>query len=148
MTNHHKTPFWLKCIGSADDPMVEDYLTAPWGQGGRLDLVEEIRFAKNKRPSGISAKDMLVLYAAGHERIFGIAQVVDGEPYERIIKGEERWPWALRVEVPLLVGNLRIAPPLSAMKVGPLSVRQQSHIALDDEQYHLAVDALTEAIQA
>lgn len=143
-----QTPHWLKSIGSASDPMVEDYLTAPWGKGGRLDLLDEIRFAKNKRPSGINPGDHLVLYAAGHERIFGIATVLDGEPYEHVVEGEERWPWALRVEVPMLVGTLRIAPPLSSMKVGPLSVRQQSHISLDDEQYRLAVGALTAAIQA
>lgn len=148
MPKKHDTPYWLKSIGAASDPMVEDYLTTPWGKGGRLDLLTRIQFAKNKRPSGMEAGHKMVLYAAGHERIFGVAVVTTGEILEEAAHGEERWPWALDVEVPLLVGDLRIAPMLSAMNVGPLSVRQQSHISIGDEQYALAIEAFCKSIRA
>lgn len=59
MSAPHARNNWLKSIGSANDQMHEDYLTAPWGKGGRLDLVEEIRFAEHKRPSGMNAGDRM-----------------------------------------------------------------------------------------
>lgn len=89
----------------------------------------------------MAAGHKMVLYAAGHECIFGVAVVRTGEIYEHLVEDEERWPWALDVDVPLLVGNLRLAPKLSEINVGPLSVRQQSHISLDEQQYGLAVSA-------
>src|SRR5438105_282437 len=108
-------------------------MTEPWGQlKNRLDLLDRIRFAKNKRPSGVNAGDMLVLYAAGWERIFGIAIVTSDEPYEFIVEGEKRWPWVLDVTVPLVVPRLTLAPGLSEINVANTSVRQQSHIRLTD----------------
>jgi len=146
MPAQHGTPYWLKSIGSTSFPMVEDYLREPWGKG-RLDILDHMRFSKNKRPSGMSAGHKMVLYAAGHERIFGIATVTTGEIYEQGEDTEERWPWALDVQVPMLVSDLRIAPHLSAINVAPLSVRQQSYISLTAEQYALAIDAFCSAVR-
>lgn len=125
---------WLKSIGAADDKLERDWLDK------RGDLLDEIRFAVNKRPSGVVIDDRLVLYAAKWERFFGVAIVTSAEPKEKA--GEERWPWVLDVRVPLVVPRLDLAPRLSEMNVAPTSVRQQSHIRLMDEQFQDAVSAL------
>jgi hypothetical protein len=110
----------------------------------RYDLLDRIRFAANKRPSGVARDDRLVLYAAGWERFYGIAIVTSAEPREDL--AEERWPWVLDVRVPLVVPRLDLAPRLKAMDVATTSVRQQSHIALTSAQYEKAVTALTNLV--
>lgn len=139
---------FLKSIGAANAKLGDAWLTDPWGgMSNRLDLLDTIHFAKNKRPTGVNRDDRLVLYAAGWERIFGVAVVRSDEPYELITPGQERWPWALDVVVPLVVPRLSLAPELSEIKVANTSVRQQSHIRLSDEQYALAVAALTRPVR-
>ena len=170
---------FLKSIGAADAKLDDNWLTASWGElNNRLDLLDRIHFPKNKRPTGVHEGDNLVLYAAGWERIFGIAVVTSDEPYELmgntrlhkiyslpvhkpafhrsaygrrppqlITKGQERWPWVLDVEVPLVVPRLSLAPTLAEIQVANTSVRQQSHISLSDEKYALAVAALTRRVQ-
>lgn len=137
------TQFFLKSIGATTDKLGNDWLTTGWGnQTDRTDLLDQVRFAKNKRPTGVHAGDKLVFYAAGWERFFGIANVLSDEPYEHNLPGEERWPWALDVETPLVVPRLDLAPFLSEIRVATTSVRQQSHIRLTEDQYRLALDAL------
>jgi hypothetical protein len=138
---------FLKSIGATNAKLGDAWLTTPWnGKANRLDLLDTIHFPKNKRPTGVNQEDLLVLYAAGWERIFGIAVVTSDEPYELIVPGQERWPWALDVVVPLVVPRLSVAPELSEIKVANTSVRQQSHIRLTDKQYTLALGALTRGV--
>ena len=127
---------WLKMIGATGRTLENDWLD------GRYDLLERVRFAKNKRPSGVAEGDHLVLYAAGWERFYAIAIVTSEVPDYDPEPGEDRWPWVLTVEVPLVVPRLNLAPSLSELGVASTSVRQQSHIRLDDEQYERAVEAL------
>jgi hypothetical protein len=139
---------FLKSIGVANDPVGNDWLTSGWSsKANRTDLLDRVRFAKNKRPSGVHAGDRLVFYAAGWERFFAIAIVTSAEPYVAIEEGEERWPWVLDVDVPLVVPRLELAPKLSEIEVANTSVRQQSHIRLSDEQLILAIDALTARVR-
>jgi len=126
--------YWLKSIGAANHRLDNDWLNE------RYDLLDRIRFAKNKRPSGVSVGDRLVLYAAGWERFYGVAVVTSAEPKEDL--AEERWPWVLDVEVPLVVPRLSMAPGLDEMDVATTSVRQQSHISLTEEQFNKALAAL------
>jgi len=126
--------YWLKSIGASDHLLERDWLDS------RYDLLDRIRFATNKRPSGVARDDRLVLYAAGWECFYGIAIVTSAEPKEDL--GEERWPWVLDVKVPLVVPRLDMAPRLNEMDVATTSVRQQSHISLTPDQYKKAVDAL------
>jgi len=122
-------------------------MTTGWGnRSDRTDLLDRVRFAKNKRPSGVHMGDKLVFYAAGWERFFGVASVISDEPYEFIEPGEQRWPWVLDVETPLVVPRLDLAPHLSEIEVANTSVRQQSHIRLTEEQYRLALDALVRRV--
>jgi hypothetical protein len=126
--------YWLKSIGSVDQTLQDNWLQ------DRYDLLDYVRFAANKRPSGVARNDRLVLYAAGLECFYGIAIVVSAEPREDL--GEKRWPWVLDVRVPLVVPRLDLAPRLSEMNVATTSVRQQSHIRLSTEQFDAAVAAL------
>jgi len=139
---------FLKSIGSADDPLNNDWIAHGWrGLPNRTDLLDRIRFARNKRPTGVQRDDKLVLYASGWERFFGVAIVVSPEPYDDPAEGEERWPWVLEVRVPLVVPRLELAPRISEINVAPTSVRQQSHIHMSDDQYRLALDALARPVR-
>jgi hypothetical protein len=126
--------YWLKSVGAANHKLDNDWLNE------RYDLLDRIRFAKNKRPSGVSVGDRLVLYAAAWERFYGVAIVTSAEPEEDL--AEERWPWVLDVEVPLVVPRLSMAPGLDEMDVATTSVRQQSHILLTEQQFDKALAAL------
>jgi hypothetical protein len=126
--------YWLKSIGSADDELDRDWLES------RRDLLDQVRFATNKRPSGIARGDRLVLYAAGWECFYGIAIVISAESRKDL--SEKRWPWVLDVTVPLVVPRLDLAPHLREMGVANTSVRQQSHIALTREKFERALTAL------
>jgi hypothetical protein len=138
---------WLKSIGSGDKPLKDDWWTTVWEpEHIGVDLLDRIYFPTNKRPSGMDEGDKLVLYAAGWERIFGIAVVKSDEPYRHTIENRERYPWVLDVEVPLVVPRLTVAPGLAEIEVANTSVRQQSHIRLTDEQYDLALTALTRRV--
>jgi hypothetical protein len=130
--------YWLKSIGASDDLLDKNWLD------DRKDLLDEIRFATNKRPSGVARDDRLVLYAAGWECFYGIAIVTSAEPREDL--AEERWPWVLDVRVPLVVPRLDLAPRLHEMDVATTSVRQQSHISLTAAQYEKAIKALVELV--
>jgi hypothetical protein len=139
---------FLKSIGAADAKLGENWLTDPWGPSkNRLDLLDRVHFAKNKRPTGVHEGDALVYYAAGWERIFGVAIVTSEKPYELVEDDQKRWPWTLNVVVPVVVPRLSLAPGLAEIKVANTSVRQQSHIRLTDEQYLLALAALTRRVQ-
>lgn len=126
--------YWLKAIGAANHTLENNWLD------DRYDLLDTIRFAANKRPSGVARDDRLVLYAAGWECFYGVAIVTSAEPKQDL--GEKRWPWILDVRVPLVVPRLDLAPRLSEMNVATTSVRQQSHIRLTEDQFESAVQAL------
>lgn len=137
---------FLKAIGSThkdrrklDDEWMSDSDEAT---PGRVDLLDKIRFARNKRPSGVYKGDKLVLYASGWKVFFGVATVLTDDIHEEVTDEEEPWPWVRDVEVPLVVPRLSIAPHISEIRVKNTSVRQLSHKHLTDEQYELALDAL------
>ena len=134
---------FLKSVGAAEAKLGNEWLTTPWSNlTNRSDLLDRVRFAKNRRPTGVHKGDKLVLYAAGWERFFGIAIVTSPFPYELIEEGEERWPWVLNIVVPLVVPRIELAPHISTINVANTSVRQQSHIRLSDGQFELALKAL------
>lgn len=132
---------WLKMIGTSAWRLEDDWLTQ------RSDLLHKVRFARHKRPSGVSIHDRLVYYAAGWEVFFGVAIVTSEEPTMNEEPGEERWPWTLDVVVPLVCPTLSLAPRLSKIGVASTSVRQQSHIELTDAQFDLAIESLTERLE-
>lgn len=132
---------WMKMIGAADEMLEDEWLN------GRYDLADRVRFPENKRPTGVSRGEPLVLYAAGWERIFAIAVVTSYEPDYDPQPGEERWPWVLGVRLPLAVPRLRVAPTLRDLGVASTSVRQQSHIKLSEAEYERALELLMQPVR-
>ncbi|MDQ5807046.1 MAG: hypothetical protein M3320_00040 [Actinomycetota bacterium] len=131
---------WLKMVGAANWPLPNEWLAD--GGGRRTDLLDRVRFSRSRRPSGVRAGDRLVYYAAKWQRYFAVVEVISTESYEE--EAESRWPLALDVEAKLLVPKLSIAPPVTDLnlRAGNYSVRTQSHIALNREQYARAVAGL------
>jgi hypothetical protein len=128
---------WLKSLGHSGNP-----LPATWAQdGAEPDRLRRAYFPQRPR---IDRGDRLVYYAAGWRRCFGVVEVISDGPSEDHPHPTEpvRWPWSVEVQPLLLVPDLRVAPPLEAIGVGPLSVRRKSHIRLSSEHYERAVDAL------
>jgi hypothetical protein len=69
--------------------------------------------------------------------IFGIVEVTDEPVYDptwRKWQGD-RWGWVVKVAPLVVVPDLERAPHVGMAAVGTLSVRNQSHIRLDPEQY-------------
>jgi hypothetical protein len=132
---------WLKMIGAADNRLENEWLR------DRYDLAERVRFPRNKRPSGVSSGDRLVLYAAGWERIYGVAIVQSDEVRFEPRTDEERWPWVLDVVTPVAVPRLDDAPTRQDLGVASTSVRQQSHIHLTDAEYERALELLLDPVK-
>jgi hypothetical protein len=128
--------YWLKMIGAADREVGDRWIEA------RPRLLREVRFPK--QPSGISRGDVLVYYAAGDQKLFAIAKAKhDGSECEMGgPKDEARWPYVMEVEMLLAIPRLALAPEFSVMGVSPDSVKQQSHIRIDQENYLLAQQAM------
>lgn len=137
-----ETRYWLKTVGAADARLPNDWLTDP--QAARLDLLHRVRFPRTKRPTGVSAGDLLVYYAAGELRYFATAEVLSSEP---VLTGEGRWPYMLEVRARLVLPFLSVAPPVSdlGLRRGNLSLRHQSHVELSRQQFEAAVLGLARA---
>lgn len=119
---------WLKSVGSADDPLLDDWLD------GRSYLLRSVWFPKH--PRSIRAGDLLVYYAAGHLRVPAVVEVESDEVFEARDhpRYSERWPWRMEVKPLVVVPRVSDAPTLSAMRIDHLRVRQQSHILLTTEE--------------
>ena len=131
---------WLKVVNATRDPLRDEWL-ADASHG----LLERVRFPRNKRPTGVARGDRLVYYSADRRRFFAVVEVISREPYED--RAQERWPYVLDVRPRLLLPRLDTAPALEALDLprGLLSVRRQSHIRLDADQYTKALAALVAA---
>jgi hypothetical protein len=126
---------WLKCIGSARDPITE------WRK-------EYVGYRKENRPS-VKAPDQLFLYAPGPSRnIFALAEAV-GNPehdpeYDQNREGSCRWKLPVRY-----LENLPVASgiPISGIASDrdlAKAIRQNSHIELSPEEGDSARRALHE----
>jgi hypothetical protein len=138
--------YWLKMVGASTAPLPDDWLLGLQdGEDDRRDLLQRVRFPRNKRPSGVDAGDRLVYYAATARRYFAIVEVISDEPYPSA--EDPRWPWALDVHPLLLVAHIPDAPRLEDLQLrkGNLSVRRGSHVRLTPEQYATAVRGLSAA---
>ena len=97
---------WLKMIGSAKDPLDNDWLQQSY------ERVDTVRFTTHKRPTGVSVGDRLVLYAANWLRFFAVAVVTLDAPVHDPRESNDRWPWSLDVEMRIAVPRLELAPHL------------------------------------
>jgi hypothetical protein len=133
---------WLKPLGSAGAPL-ENHWTK-----GRSDLLIGVDFPAE--PRSVAIGDKLVLYAAVHRRVFGIAEVTS-DPYRA--NRHPRWPYRCDVRLLVAVPLLHEAPFLDELIVRDgrdlyLSVRQKPYVRLTQREYHRAVEALTAPLYA
>jgi hypothetical protein len=124
---------FLKAHGTSTAPLDDHWLQA----GSRL--LSPGRTAFPRRPR-MGPGDRLVLYASGWRRIFGVAEVC-GEPTTEA-PASPRWPWSVGVELLVVVPVLSNAPPVEAIGVPAGSMRQHSHIRLEERHLALAIEAL------
>jgi hypothetical protein len=107
-------------------------------------VLTELRFPR--RPS-IQVGDKIGLYALGHDRVFAIVEAFGrAKPGE----GENPWDrWVMEVREVMSIAYAD-APRLAEISVASdrdlsLSIRQQSHISLRDEEYERLVERLRNA---
>src|SRR6266480_3374554 len=93
---------WLKSVGAADWPLSPDWMNEENNE------TEVIRFS-NKKPASIRCDDLLLYYATGHQKLFGIAAVFTKPVRD---EGEERWPWSSLVRPKVIIRDLDRAPGL------------------------------------
>ena len=97
-----------------------------------------------KRPR-ITRGDRLVVYASGSAAEYGearfvaIEEVVSPEPEP---SGHARWRWLLETRLVLAAPSLAASPALREIGVSPKSLRQHSHISLDERQGLAAMELL------
>jgi hypothetical protein len=85
-----------------------------------------------------------VLYAAGWQVVFGVAEVVSDPEND---PGRTRWAWRFAIRPMLALRDLREAPPVEAAGVLPRSLGRHSYIRLSEEQFELARAAVAEAAE-
>jgi len=130
---------WLKSVGSAEDPMALD-----WFESAPQEL-ETIHFSKN--PSGISVGDLLVYYAAGHQKLLGIVAVFMKPEFDAQLK---RWQHHCPVRPKLMIRDIDRAPDLDILNVPGKrdfrkSVMQMDYAVLEDTEYERALAAIEAA---
>jgi hypothetical protein len=130
--------YWLKSVGSAEDQQADD-----WPESAPQELLH-VHFPGKGKPS-VQPGDYLVYYASGQERIIGIAEVFTPPTKNG---SEERWPWRCEIRPRIILNRIHRSPSLDVMS-GPerdfrRSVRQQSHVAISEDEYLRARKALEE----
>lgn len=130
--------YFLKPIGSSDWLLDDDWVAA------RPELLNEIR--SPHKPSGIGRGDILVLYATGKQKIFGIARSkINGADAEmRGTKEESRWPYVIPVQTLLVIPHLTLAPDWGVMGIKPQTIMQKPYVEITRTSYGAAWTALVD----
>jgi hypothetical protein len=100
---------------------------------------DELRAHSSTRRPSVQLGDRAVLYAAGWQVIFALAEVVSHPAND---PERTRWAWRFAIRPTLALADLREAPPVEAAGVLPRSLGRHSYIRLTDEQFALADEAL------
>jgi EVE domain len=108
-------------------------------------LAGELRAHSSTRRPSIQRGDRAVLYAAGWQVVFALAEVIS-EPEND--PARTRWSWRFGIRPVLAVTDLREAPPVEAAGVFPRSLGRHSYIRLTDEQFELAHEAIAAAARS
>jgi hypothetical protein len=108
-------------------------------------LADELRAHSSTRRPSVQLGDRAVLYAAGWQVVFALADVVS-EPEN--VPGRTRWAWRFAIRPTFALSDLREAPPVEAAGVFPRSLGRHSYIRLSDEQFDRAHAAIVEAATA
>ena len=129
--------YWLKSIGSTQDPQAKDWVTSAPQE------LSEVHFPGKGEPS-VSIGDYLVYHTSGTSKIVGIVEVDGPITHD---SPEKQWPWRCPVKPHLILGAIDDrAPGLSRRptsssqhEVGHAAV---AHIQLSEDEYERALAAL------
>lgn len=105
-------------------------------------LADELRAHSSTRRPSIQLGDRAVLYAAGWQVVFALADIVSQPEND---PSRTRWAWRFAIRPTLALTDLREAPPVEAAGVFPRSLGRHSYIRLSEEQFELARAAITTA---
>jgi hypothetical protein len=130
---------WLKSIGSADDPIAIDWVDAAPHE------LSVVHFARN--PTSVRVGDLLVYYAAVHQRIFGIVEVFTKPEFDAQL---ERWQYFCKVRPKLIIKDFDRAPSIDVLNVNATrdfrkTVMQMDYAELTTDEFDLALTALEAA---
>ena len=103
---------------------------------------EELTAHSSTRRPAIDAGDLALLYAAGWQVLFAVAEVVGELEHDPT---RVRWCWRFGIRTLLAVDNLREAPPVEAAGVLPRSLGRHSYIRLTPEQFELGRAAIEQS---
>ena len=92
------------------------------GSGGSAFDVraDELRAHSSTRRPSVQLGDRAVLYAAGWQVVFALADVVSAPEND---PGRTRWSWRFAIRPTLALSDLREAPPVEAAGVPPAQPR-------------------------
>jgi hypothetical protein len=101
---------------------------------------DELRAHSSTRRPSVQRGDLAVLYAAGWQVIFALAEVVSDPAND---PARTRWQWRFEIRPLVALSDLREAPPVEAMGVLPRSLGRHSYIRLTEEQFEAAREAIS-----
>lgn len=125
---------WLKAVGTQEEPLKADWRVAD------AHLLTSVWFSKH--PRSIRGGDLLVYYAARHQVLPAIVEVVSDEVHD---DGGERFRYRMDVR-PLITVGLRDAPALGDTNVNPMSVRRQSYIFMTPREFQVVRTLILDAV--
>jgi hypothetical protein len=105
---------------------------------------DDLRAHSSTRRPSVQRGDRAVLYAAGWQVVFALAEIVS-DPEN--VPGRTRWGWRFGIRAVFALDDLRAAPPVEAAGVLPRSLGRHSYIRLTDDQYERARTALEAAAE-
>src|SRR3954452_15569378 len=119
--------YWMHNSGSAEHSYTKD----DW-KTERGPLWPTVNVPLSKRPTATRGDRMLwhaigSAQSFGTPRFFALGEVISEEPH---ISENDRWPWALNVDILIEVPLLSLAPSLDDIGVNPRSLNRQQYIRI------------------
>ena len=120
---------WLAAVGSSEDPLATDWIVK------RPDLLTRWPILGGRNPKQMTRGDLLVYYAASHQKLIGIARA-SGDPSSA--------EGVVPVQVLLAIPQLQLAPESNwdALGLQSAAIKGWRAIHLTDGGYKWAWEAL------
>jgi hypothetical protein len=104
---------------------------------------DELRAHSSTRRPSVQLGDSAILYAAGWQVVFAVADVVSHPEND---PSRVRWQWRFAIRPRVALRDLRDAPPVEAAGVLPRSLGRHSYVRLTAEQFELGRRAIEDAL--
>jgi hypothetical protein len=104
---------------------------------------DELRAHSSSRRPSVQLGDAALLYAAGWQVVFAVADVVSHPEND---PARIRWQWRFAIRPRVALRDLRDAPPVEAAGVLPRSLGRHSYVRLTEQQFELGRSAIEDAL--